>query len=65
VFWNAQVAEWINALVASGQKGWTANDLLHLEQDDTIRHMSLLRSRHTRENSLPDIELRHLWVQMN
>lgn len=65
VFWDAQVAGWINDLVASGQKGWTANDLLHLEQDDTVRRMGVLRSCHTRENSLPEIELRHLWVQMN
>lgn len=65
MFWNTQVAEWIIDLAASGQKGWTAKDLLHLEQDDTAQQVATLSSSHTREKSLPEITLRHLWVQMN
>jgi len=65
MFWDAQLAGWIKDLVASGQKGWTANDLLKFEQDDTTQQMGVLRSSHARENGLLDIELRHLWVQMN
>lgn len=65
MFWNTRVAEWINDLIASGQKNWTAKDLLHLEQDDATRQVAVLRSFHTREKDLPEIELRHLWVQMN
>lgn len=64
-FWNTKVAEWINDLVSSGQTGWTAKDLLHLENDDDTLKLTVLRSSHLRENGLPDIELRHLWVQMN
>ena len=65
MFWNTQVAGWINELVESGQNGWTAKDLLHHEHDDKTLQLAVLRSSHTRENGLPDIELRHIWVQMN
>jgi hypothetical protein len=64
-FWNTKVAEWINDLVSSGQTGWTAKDLLHLENDNNTLQLTVLRSSHSRGNGLPDIELRHLWVQMN
>lgn len=64
-FWNTRVAEWIKELVESGKIGWTAKDLLRLEQDDEALQLAVLRSSHTRENSLPDIELCHIWVQMN
>jgi hypothetical protein len=60
VSWNTQVAQWINDLTASGQKGWTANDLLHLEQNDTARQVAILNSSHKRENGLLEIKLRHL-----
>jgi hypothetical protein len=65
MFWNTRVAEWINDLIASGQNGWTTKDLLRLEQDDTTRQVAVLSSSHTREKGLPEIELRHLWIQMN
>ncbi len=65
MLWDKRVAEWIKELVDSGQPGWTAQDLLHLEHDDKARGMTLFRSLHTRENGLQDIELRHLWLQMN
>lgn len=64
-FWNKQVAQWINDLTASGQKGWTANDLLHLERNDTARQVAVLTSSHKRENDLSEIKLHHLWVEMN
>lgn len=64
-FWNSKVAEWINDLIACGQKGWSTKDLLRLEQDDATRRVTVLGSSHTRENGLPEITLRHLWVQMN
>src|SRR5262245_43594449 len=62
IFWNTRVAEWINELVELGQPGWTANDLLHLERDDETLKLAVFHSSHTRENGLPEIELRHLWV---
>lgn len=65
MFWNTRVAEWIQELVNAGQTGWTVKDLLHVEHDDNTLQLTVLRSSHTRERGLPDIELRHLWVQMN
>jgi hypothetical protein len=65
IFWGAQVAEWIKEIVAAGQAGWTARDLLDLVRDDDTLRLAVLRSAHTRENGLPEIELRHLWVSMN
>jgi hypothetical protein len=62
--WTTRVAEWINDLIASRQKGWTANDHLHLERDDATRQVAVLSSTHTREKGLSEIALRHLWVQM-
>lgn len=64
-FWDARVREWIQDLVDSGQPGWTAGDFLQLQDDDSARRVAVLRSSHTRDSGLPDIELRHLWLQMN
>jgi hypothetical protein len=64
-FWNTRVAEWVNELIARGEQGWTAKDLLRLEQDDATRQVAILSSSHTREKGLPELELRHLWIQMN
>ena len=65
IIWNTRVAGWINDLISSGQKSWTAKDLLQLEKDDTTRQVTVLSASHTREKGLPDIDLRHLWIQMN
>lgn len=64
-FWGARVAEWIKELVASGQIGWTEKDLLKLEYDNDALQLAVLSSLHAREDGLPDIELRHLWLEMN
>ncbi len=65
MFWNTRIAEWIKGLVESGQTGWTAKDLLQLDHDDDTQQLVVFRSSHTRENGLPEIELRHLWIEMN
>jgi hypothetical protein len=65
MFWNKRVAEWIKELVESSPTSWTAKDLLHLEHDDETLKLAVFRSSHTRENGLPEIDLRHLWVEMN
>ena len=65
MFWRTQIAEWINDLIATGQAGWTSNDLLDLIQDDDSLKLAILRSSHTRDNGLQDIELRHIWISMN
>jgi hypothetical protein len=64
-FWDTRIAEWINALVAAKEAGWTTKDLLQLEENDIKQQVAVLSSSHARANGLQDIELRHLWVQMN
>jgi hypothetical protein len=63
--WGERVGEWIKDLVESGQPGWTAKDFLHLEHHDATQRMAVLRSLHSRDHGLQDIELRHLWLNMN
>ncbi|MGD0548775.1 MAG: hypothetical protein ABR991_13290 [Terracidiphilus sp.] len=65
MFWYEQIAEWINDLVMVGATGWTSKDLLDLVQDDDRLKLAILSSSHTRDNGLPEIELRHLWISMN
>jgi hypothetical protein len=65
VYWNERITEWISGLIASGLRGWTERDLLHLEDNDTGRQLAVLSSSHSRDDGLPEIELRHLWIHMN
>jgi hypothetical protein len=62
--WDNRVSNWIGSLAGS-QTGWTMKDLLHLEQIDTTRRLAVFRSSHERQNGLADIELRHIWIEMN
>ncbi|MGE0824353.1 MAG: hypothetical protein AB7P18_19835 [Candidatus Binatia bacterium] len=64
-FWNKRIARWIRDLVKARQAGWSAKDLLQLDHDDEILRLIVLRSSHTRERGLPEVELRHLWIEMN
>ncbi|SRR5260221_7963804 len=63
--WDRRIAEWINGLADSGQSGWSASDLLQLEHDFDAAGLTIFRSSHTRERGLAEIELRHLWLNMN
>jgi len=65
VFWDARVRQWIQDLVDSGQPGWSVGDFLQLQDDDSEQRVAFLRSTHARDKGLPDIELRHLWLEMN
>lgn len=64
-FWNSRIANWIGELVASGQPGWTAKDLLRLEREDAASRFAVLQSSHDRQNDLAAIDLRHFWMEMN
>lgn len=46
-------------------KGWSAGDQLCGEHEDPRRKVTVLSSKHTRTDHHGDIELRHLWIQMN
>jgi hypothetical protein len=63
-YWSERVIEWINDLVASGQKGWTMNDLPSVVERDTLSGTAALKSSHAREGIATSIELRHLWIQI-
>jgi hypothetical protein len=61
--WDKRIAAWIDDL--AGRDGWSKDDNLKMEDTDAYRRVTTLRSRHQRSNSLPDIELRHVWIEMN
>ncbi len=63
-FWDARVAGWIKEL-AGTRPGWTMKDLLQLERKDATLRVAVFRSSHARQNGLPDIDLCHLWMEMN
>lgn len=65
MFWKTRIARWIRDLVKSGQAGWTVKDFLQLDHDDETLRLIVFHSSHTREKGLPEIELRHLWIEMN
>ncbi len=63
--WHSRIAGWISDLVRSSEPGWSFRDSIELEVEIKALGLTLLRSSHTRERGLSEIELRHLWVQMN
>ena len=63
-FWDERVKGWIDGL-AGVEAGWTPQDTLHMDQNDSAMRLALLRSAHERKSGLPAIELRHLWIEMN
>jgi hypothetical protein len=63
--WNTCICQWIMALASSKQSGWSNKDVLQVVREDENRKITVLTSTHTRANGLPDIQMRHLWVQMN
>lgn len=62
--WETRVAEWINGL-AGVEPGWTAKDLLSADRNDAALRLALFHSSHERQKGLSEIELRHLWLEMN
>jgi len=62
--WHGRLATWIGELNANGHPGWSLNDLLHHEPDSGRAGLAIYSSTHTREKGLPDIKLRHLWIEM-
>jgi|GEM_PF-389849 len=65
ILWDSRVKRWIQDLVASRQPGWTTKDFLKRVSEMKAERLSVFHSVHTREKSLSDIELRHLWLEMN
>lgn len=64
--WDKRIAGWIQELaVDSEHPGWTASDSLNFEYDDDSRRLTVFSSVHSRSHGAGDIELRHLWLNMN
>jgi len=63
-FWNTRIAEWITNLVGV-EPGWKAQDLLYSDRNDATLRFAVFCSSHARPKGLPDIKLRHLWIEMN
>lgn len=62
--WVTRINAWVNTFVRAGVFGWTAGDRLTLNRHDAASRVAVLGSVHTRENDLPTITLRHLWIEI-
>ncbi len=63
--WFKTVTNWIDALAQSHGSGWTSQESLSLIKADQKTGLSIYKSTHKRSKKLTDIELRHLWLEMN
>ncbi len=64
-YWHECVTRWIEQLSDRAEPGWTSEDHLQIEGDDEELGLAVFSSNHERASTLPEIELRHLWLQMN
>lgn len=64
-YWCNQIEIWFNELIQEGRSGWSNKDKLHVKDKNNEKRISVFRSQHERVNELKDIELRHLWIEMN
>jgi hypothetical protein len=63
--WVTRVNEWITELAATPSSGWSTKEIPRVEHRDSAQRVTVLSSVHSRKRLLGNIELRHLWVQMN
>lgn len=63
--WVARIDAWVRTLVRAGLAGWTSDDRLTLDRYDVTSRTAVLGSVHQREQDLPDIMLRHLWIEIS
>lgn len=63
--WYDRLNTWIHELEGSVHTGWTIKDQLRTDATETKPELTLYRSSHARENGLQDIDIRHLWIEMN
>jgi hypothetical protein len=62
--WLTEINGWIQNLASETNSAWSDSDLLLQVDDDSTADVCALRSCHSRA-SLPECELRHLWIKMN
>lgn len=63
--WEKRLARWIKTLARAKVGGWSVADRVTLRRYDAALRLGILQSLHTRSAGLGDIELRHLWIEMN
>lgn len=63
--WEKRIDGWVRALVRAGVTGWTENDCITLDRYDPRLRTAVLVSEHQRGHGLPDIGLRHLWIEIS
>lgn len=63
--WSDKIAGWIGGLIAAPTPLWNMMDAIALEKHDKPQRLAILRSRNNRSNDLPDVDLHHIWIEMN
>ena len=63
-YWLDRVNDWIQDLNKTPDSIWSQSDLLKPLSDNRILGICTFGSRHRREKSLADCELRHLWIEI-
>lgn len=64
-FWHGRLTSWITELDGSTHVGWSPKDLIRFDPADVKPGVAIFRSSHAREKGLPNIDIRHLWIEMN
>ena len=62
--WLTEINGWIRNLASETNSAWSDSDLLQQLNEDSTADVCALHSCHSRA-SLPECELRHLWIKMN
>ncbi|OYW70283.1 MAG: hypothetical protein B7Z37_31215 [Verrucomicrobia bacterium 12-59-8] len=64
-YWKGRVNRWISQLAKRPNPQWHLSDKLQKLQNKKSSKLHVLHSSHQRIGGLDDIELRHLWIEMN
>jgi len=62
--WRTRINRWVEQLAASKESGWSASDMLELSEYDAAAGAASLQSHHKRVLGLPDVDIRHLWIEI-
>jgi hypothetical protein len=62
--WCGQLDAWIDGLVATAIRGWSAEDKLVLTTHHASARVASLQSAHHRDAGLEPILIDHLWIEM-
>lgn len=63
--WEKRLLLWTNTLARAKIGGWAVADRIALRRHDAALRLGVLQSLHARNAGLGNIELRHLWIEMN